>query len=125
MQFKVKEVKGLKSLRAYNAYSALLLGLTMLPAYNKEHYESFLKRVDAMPTEDQETLIREATRFVNLDNEDVQAMLLFCTDKNGVPIAKENIDNFNPLEIIEAIVAVSMEILKIKIDLVTESEKKN
>lgn len=123
--FTVKEISGLKSLRAYNAYSTLILGMTMLPAYQGEHYESFLARLDQMPEADQINVIRNGARFVPLDKDDLEAMLLFCVDKNGIPITKESVANFNPLQIIEAIVAFCMEVSKFKIDLVTDSEKKN
>lgn len=121
---KVLELKGYKSLRAFNAYHALLLGLKMLPAYFQESYEDFLGRVKLMPPEDQEKIIREATWFVELKKDEVEALICFCTDKNGVPYHAANLGNLGPEEIVECVVAVCKEIAKIKIDLVTEDEKK-
>jgi hypothetical protein len=122
---KVLELKGLRSLRALNAYNTLILGLKMLPAYMGESYEDFLGRLELMPASDQEKMIREAAVFVPLEKEEVEAILAFCTDSNGVPFSAENMKNLGPKDLHEAIVAVCMEMAKIKIDLVSESEKKN
>jgi hypothetical protein len=122
---RVKELCGLRSLRAFNAYNSLMLGLKMLPLYMAEDWEEFYDRVSRMPPEDQEKLIREATSFVNLEKEEIEAMLLFCLDKNGVPYSAERVAKMPVDEIFECVVAVSKEIAKIKIDMVSESEKKN
>jgi hypothetical protein len=121
---KVLELKGFKSLRALNAFHALLLGMKMLPDYINFSYESFFKIFEEKTDKEKETLIREAVLFVELDKEEVAAIACFCTDKNGVPYEKHNIDNLKPNELHEIIVAVCMEISKIKIDLVSEDEKK-
>lgn len=122
---KTLELKGIRSLRALNAFNTLMLGLKMLPLYRAESYEEFLGRVEEMPTADQERLIREAVVFVPLEPEEIEAMLGFCCDPNGVPISAENVKNLGPRELHEGIVAVCMQIAKIKIDLVTDREKKN
>lgn len=122
---KVLELKGYKSLRALNAFNALMLGLKMLPAYMGEDYEPFLKRIEAMPAEDQRMMFREAARFVELQKEEVESLICFCTDKNGVPYTAENVKSLGPDEIVECIVAVCAEIAQIRIDFVTNSEKKN
>ena len=121
---KVLELKGLKSLRAMNVFHTLMLGLKMLPAYAGESYEEFFDRVSQMAEADQEKLIREAVLFVELEQAEVEAVLCFCTDPNGVPFGKENVKNLGPDQIMEAIVAVSMQIAKIKVDLVSPGEKK-
>ncbi len=122
---KVLELKGPRSLRALNAYSTLMIGLKMLPAYMGESYEEFLGRVELMPAADQEKLIREAVLFVPLEKEEIEAVLSFCADANGVPISSENVRNLGPKELHEAITAVCVQIARIKIDLVSDSEKKN
>lgn len=122
---KVLELRGFKSLRALYAFNTLMLGLKMLPAYMGESYEDFLARVQLMSPEDQEKLIREAAVFVPLQPEEVEALVLFCADPNGVPYTAENLKNLGPKDLHEVIVAVCKEIAKIKIDLVGESEKKN
>ena len=124
MKPRVVELRGYKSLRAFNAFHALMLGLKMLPSYQSEAYENFFARVADMPEADQEKLVREAAMFVELGRDEVEAMMAFCVDPNGVPYSAENLKNLNPAEIVEIIVAVSMAIAKIKIDLVSDDEKK-
>jgi hypothetical protein len=121
----VLELRGYKSLKALNAFHTLMLGLKMLPSYIGESYEGFYSRIELMPPEDQEKMIREAVLFVELQKEEVDALATFCTDPNGVPYSAENIKNLGPSELIEMIVAVSKEIAKIKISFVSEVEKKN
>lgn len=122
---KVLELRGYKSLRALNAFHTLMLGLKMLPAYMGEHYEDFFGRIEKMDAAGQEKLIREAGLFVELREEEVEALVCFCTDANGVPYTAENLKNLGPRELHECVVAVCLEIAKIKIDLVSNSEKKN
>lgn len=121
---KVRTIEGFSSLRAFNAYNALLLGLKMLPAYAGETYEAFLARAQEMPRADQETLFREAVAFVELQKDEVEALLSFVEDKNGVALSA-SVKSQPPAVIIDAIVAVCMRIAAFKIDLVSESEKKN
>jgi phenolic acid decarboxylase len=121
---KVLEIKGYQSLRAFQAYNTLLLGLKMLPAYIGESYESFYTRMTDMAFDAQEKMIREAAFFVELRKEEVEALVCFCTDKNGIQYSSINVGNLGPKELIEAIVSVCVEISKFKIDLVSEDEKK-
>lgn len=121
----VLELKGFKSLRAMNAFHSLMLGLKMLPSYMGESYEDFFARIQQMPPDDQKKMIKEAALFVELQKEEVEALVCFCADKNNVPYTSENLKSLKPDEILEIIVAVCCEISKIKIDFVSESEKKN
>jgi hypothetical protein len=122
---KVSDLRGYKSLKALNAFHALMLGLKMLPAYCAEQYEEFFARVSDMPAADQEKLIREAAIFVQLQPDEVEALIGFCKDPNGVSYRAENINSLGPKEFVDCIVAVCMEIAKIKVNLVSETEKKN
>jgi hypothetical protein len=70
-------------------------------------------------------MIREAVLFVELDEDEVKSLICFCTDKNGVPYTEENLKSLSPADLVEIIVAVSVQISKIKIDFVSEKEKKN
>lgn len=121
----VLELKGYKSLRALNAFHALMLGLKMLPSYMGESYEDFFLRIQSMPPADQMKMIREAALFVELQKEEVEALICFSADKNGVPYVSENLKGLAPDQILEIIIAVCFEISKIKIDFVSDSEKKN
>lgn len=121
----VTRLEGYKSLRALNAFHTLMLGLKMLPAYGAIPYEEFYKTMSEMPDEDKKKLITEAALLVNLEKEEVEAMVCFCKDKNGVPYSAENMKSLSPAELVEVIVSVAFEITKFKIDFVTGSEKKN
>ncbi len=118
-------LKGYKSLRALNGFHALLLGLKMLPAYILEPYETFYASFSEKTDEQKEKLLKEAVMFVQLGQDEVEALISFATDKNGIPYSAVNLKNLSAAEMFEIIVAVCMEIGKIKIDLVSESEKKN
>jgi len=122
---KVLPLVGFKALRAFNAFHALLLGVKMLPAYMGESYEDFLARIEEMPPDDQRKILLAGARHVNLEKEELESLICFCTDKNGVPYSSENMKNLDPAELVEVIVAVCLEIGKIKITFVSESEKKN
>jgi hypothetical protein len=122
---KVLELKGYKSLKALNAFHTLMLGLKMLPSYCGESYEEFFARVDEMPEEDQAKLIKEAALFVELQKDEVEALAAFACDPNGIPYATESLKSLGPDKIVEIIVSVCLEIAKIKINFVSESEKKN
>ena len=124
MKIKVLELKGYRSLRALNAFNTLLLGLKMLPSYMSESYEDFLGRVNEMPESDQLKMIREAAMFVVLEKEEIEALISFCADANGVPFEAANMKNLGPDKMIDIIVAVCGEIAKLRIDFVTEDEKK-
>lgn len=122
---KVLELKGYNSLKALNAFHTLLLGLKMLPAYMGESYEDFYSRISELDEIDQEKLIREAALFVQLEKDEIIALTSFCTDANGIPYRAENMNNLSPKELVEIIVAVSMQISRMKIGLVSDKEKKN
>lgn len=121
---KVLELKGTRSMRAFNAFQTLMLGLKMLPAYQGETYEDFYARIDSLEREGQETLIREAAFFVQLEQDELEAVMSFCTDANGVPYDSTNIKNLGPDQFVDGIVAVCMEIAKMKVSLITEARKK-
>jgi hypothetical protein len=122
---KVLELKGYKSLRALNAFSALMLGMKMLPAYLGETYETFLTRFDSMGEAEQESLLKEAALFVELSKDEIEALASFCCDPNGIPYEPSNIKNLTPKDLVDVIVAVCMEIGKMKIDIISQAEKKN
>lgn len=121
---KILELKGLKSLRALNAFSSLLLGVKMLPVYSTLSYEDFLNAVQLMPEDDQRNVLKKAAEFVELAKDEIEALASFACDPNGVPYQSSNLKSLGPDELVKIIVEVCLEIAKIKIDLVSESEKK-
>ena len=121
---KVLELKGFRSLRALNAFHTLMLGMKMLPMYLGETYDVFYERFKELPDSEKELMIRQAVLFVELKQEEVDALLSFCTDANGVPFEACNLKNLSPDQLVESIVAVGMEFGKMKIDILTKEEKK-
>lgn len=122
---KVLPLKGYKSLRALNAFHALLLGLKMLPMYIAEDYETFYSAFKDKTEDEKEKFLRQAVVFVQLEQDEVEALITFVTDQNGVPYSAVNLKNLSLDELHEVIISVCMEIGRIKIDLVSEDEKKN
>lgn len=121
---KVLELKGYKSLRALNAFHTLMLGMKMLPAHLGESYEAFYSRFSDLAEGEQASMIREAALFVELTKEEVEALVCFVADDNGVPYEPSNLKNLGPSELIDVICAVCQEIGKIRIDIVNREEKK-
>lgn len=125
MTRKVLPLTGYKSLKALNAFHALLLGLKMLPMYLSEDYETFYASFKDKSDEEKEGFLRKAIVFVRLEQDEVESLITFVMDKNGVPYSAINLKSLSVDELHDIIVAVCMEIGRIKIDLVSEDEKKN
>jgi hypothetical protein len=121
---RVLPLKGHKSLRVLNAFNSLLLGLKMLPAYMTQDYQTFFASFEDKSDAEKEAALRQAAAFVELSPDEIDAIASFATDANGVPYSHANIKNLGPDELFEIVVAVCMEIVKIKIDLVSSDEKK-
>ena len=123
---KVRELKGFKSLRAVNTFHTLLMGLKMLPQFLGESYEAFFLRIKKMDDDGRRTMFVQAVNFVPLTDEEIEAVIYFTTDGNGVAFTSENLKGITPTRMREAIVAVCLEICRIEgSDLLTDAEKKN
>lgn len=122
---KTLSLEGMGSFWAFQAYHKILLGVKMLPSYISESYEDFYKRIEDMPAQDQEKIIREGALFVELSKNELESLTKFCVDSNGIPYTAENMRKMTPDQIFEIIVSVCLEIAKIRVNFVTESEKKN
>lgn len=116
---------GYKSYRALLAFHTLFLGLKMLPMYMGKTYEEFSQMISEMSQVDQLSMLKTAAKFVPLEKEELEALLGFCTDTNGIPYGPENIENLTPDEIVDIIVTVCGEIGKFKVNFISETEKKN
>lgn len=121
---KVLPLVGFKALRAMNAFHSLLLGLKMLPIHLETDYIQFFESFKDKTDGEKETALRQALAFVELSKEEISAVLSFTVDDNGIPFSSVNIAQLNVEDLFERIVAVCMEIGKIKADLVSEEEKK-
>jgi hypothetical protein len=122
---KVLPLEGLKSLRAFNVYHTLLLGYKMLPAKIGMTYEDFLTEFDKNSDEEKTKVLMEAAAFVPIEQEELDALTCFCCDINGVPLTKINTGKMTPKELIDVVVAVCLEMSKIKLYSVSEDVKKN
>lgn len=124
MARKVLPLKGYKALNAFYAFNALVLGLKMLPEHLGKDYDSFLDELKARDDAGREDALRKAAAFVQLQQDEVEALVCFCTDPNGVPYTSVNVGNLGIQELQDIIVAVCLEISRIDIKLVSEDEKK-
>ena len=122
---KVIELTGAKSLVAFNGFNSLLLGLKMLPDHIEKSYEEFHALFDEMSEADKERALSRAVAHIALTEDEVEAMVSFCCDANGVPYGKSNIKNLKLKDLHEVIISVAMEIGRIKVDILSEDEKKN
>lgn len=123
---KVLPLIGYKSYKAACAFQRLIFGLQMIPGNMQYSYEEFCDIIEKMSDEDQLKTITQAAKMVTLDEDEINALIGFCTDKNGIPYSAENKKSLKPADVVEIIITVSMAIVKdIHIDLVNDSEKKN
>jgi flagellar motor switch/type III secretory pathway protein FliN len=121
---KILPLVGLKSLNAFNSFNLLLLGLKMLPLNLGKSYEEFYAEFDELEESAKEKFVRQAVAFVKMESEEIEDLLAFATDTNGCRFDKTNISNLSLAQINDIVVAVCMEIGRIKISLVTSEEKK-
>lgn len=124
MSYTLLPLVGLRSLVALRGVQTLLFGLKCLPAYVAVQYEEFYAAFLDMDEARKETLLREAVAFVPLSDEETAALLSFAADANGIPFGPANTKQLPPDQLFEIIVAVAMSISRIKVDLVSEEEKK-
>ena len=119
-------LKDVKSIRALNAYCALMLGMKMIPGNAHLGFEEFLGIVEEFTPEEKLKLLVNAAKIVELQPEEIKALVCFCTDRNGVPYTSENVKSLSMSELIEVIVTVCYEVMtNINVDLITKDEKKN
>lgn len=116
---------GYKSLRALNAFHMIMMGLKMIPIYAFIKYEDFYAMFDEKSDEEKEHFLREGLAIIKLEDEEIETLLGFCEDPNGIAYGKSNSKNLDLKEIYECCLSVMVEISKIKISLITEEEKKN
>lgn len=124
-KLKVLPLEGLKSLRAFNVFHTLLLGYKMLPSKLNMTYEAFIEEFDSSTEEEKAKILREATALVPIEQEELDALTCFCHDVNDIPFTKVNTAKMNPAQLVDVVVAVCLEISKIKLYSITENVKKN
>lgn len=122
---KCGELRGQASYYAQMAFIKLMVGLFYAVPHKHPSIESFLQAIDAMSESEQDRAIREALMLVELEENEIMNLIKFCSDKNGVPYTKENLKSLNPTEIRQILFTVCKEVAQIKIEFVTDTEKKN
>lgn len=122
---KVLPIRGLDSYWALQSYIKLLIGLKMLPMYMGKSLEEFLSMIEEMPVADRKKIVREAVLVVTLERDEINSLMKFAADANGVPFTQENTAKLSPKEFIEILDAVVQEIAAMEINFLTSAEKKN
>ncbi|WP_424244948.1 hypothetical protein Dip510_000055 [Elusimicrobium posterum] len=125
MKVQVLPLKGLKSIWALNAYNVLLFGLATEQALAGQGFEETYKNFEGLPLEAKELQLRRAAGLVNLQEDDMRNLIAFAKDANGIPFTDANTAKLAPEDIIDILVAVCLEISKIKVYSIAEREKKN
>jgi hypothetical protein len=87
--------------------------------------EEFLSMIEEMPVADRKKIVREAVLVVTLERDEINSLMKFAADTNGVPFTQENTAKLSPKEFIEILDAVVQEIAAMEINFLTSAEKKN
>lgn len=101
------------------------MGLKLIPLYAFIPYEDFYAGFEEKTDAEKELFLREGLAMIKLEDDEIEALIGFCCDKNGIPYTKANIKNLDLKQIYDCCLAVMLEISKIEISFITESEKKN
>ena len=121
----VLTLTGIAGVRAFNVFHHVILGMKMLPINLEKGYEAFLGELHEKEDQERKKFFVSGLRFVPLEDSDIEAVLKFCLDSNGVPLCRANTKSMAAQTIIEHMADVFVEISKINVDLVTDEEKKN
>lgn len=123
---RVLTIKGTASFQALTVMQALIYGYWLVPGLSgdktwKEFREGYYDYSD----DEKEHILRNAVGFVKVSPEEIETMLSFIPDKNGIPLCAASIKNLDLGQAFEMMIAVLMEMSKIRISFISESEKKN
>ena len=121
----VLSLTGISGVRAFNVFHHVVLGMKMLPVNLEKGYDGFLAELSGKSDDERKKFFISGLNFVTLDEEDIEAVLRFCTDTNGVPLCRANTKTMAAQDIISNMSDVFVEISKINVNLVTGDEKKN
>lgn len=125
-KLKVLPLTGLKALRAFNVFYSLMLGYRMHPKNVLMSDIDFLKHFSNLSEEEKARELIEAVKFVPLEESEVNELICFCCDSNGVPLSALNTKEMTPDMIADIIVSVSLEFSKTKLFTIGAEElKKN
>lgn len=111
------DFRGINGARAYHAALTLLRSLWHIPfATPHTDFYKMSDWFDELPEDEKRKYLRLAVHDgAMMEEHEIEALLLFAKDQNGVPIVKESIKNLNPFEIHEALLDVACEIFKVRL----------
>lgn len=108
--------RGIQGARAYHAALTLVRSFYYLPTNKITNFAEMCGWFDTLEKEKRREVLHEAIHHgAMLEADEIEALLCFAKDKNGIPIKKESIKNFTPFEINEALLEVSSEIFEQKL----------
>jgi len=122
---KIREFKGYEGFRAMQTFCKLVLGLKMIPQYSSFEYLDFLSVIHEMTENDTRLVLREAILLVDLTEDECLSLCVFGSDINGVPYGKVNIKNLTIADSVNVMIEVCLKLSEIKIDALTDDQKKN
>lgn len=111
------EFKGIAGARAYHSAQIFVRSLYYLPMICTERdYYKAVDWFDLLPDEEKRKVLKIAIDDgAMLKEEEIQAILVFAKDQNGISFGKETIQNLTPFEIKDALLEVCLEIFKKKV----------
>lgn len=125
MIIKTKELEGYESFLALQVWYKVMIGYKMFAPNAHFELEKFFEHLGDMDDAEKEKCVREALLITPLSKEDIELVSVFCSDANGVSFKQENMRKLSPSQVHDILAKVFMEITKIKINLLSEDEKKN
>ena len=110
-------IKGIKGLYAFKALQTLLLSYFLLPEFKiqNEKYDDFLRRFSEMDDGEKKEVLNKALYFAGIEPAEIEALICFASDSNGVPYCKNNINNLSVEQLFNLIIDVCLEVSKIKV----------
>lgn len=125
MKASVKQARGVAGARAFQVYHRLVFGLNMTPLNAGKKYDEWVREFEAKTDEDKRRDLAVACLLVDLEPEEMHALLALASDPNGNPLGPENVSGLPPNEIVEIMTDVCMELSKIPLYSLTSEQKKN
>ncbi len=112
-----ENIKGIKGLYAFKALQTLLLSYFLLPEFKEpnEKYDDFLKRFSEMDDSQRKEVLQKSLYFAGIEPAEIEALICFATDNNGVPYCRNNINNLSIEQLFSIIIDVCLEVARIKV----------
>lgn len=111
------QFKGLKGAKAYHSALSLVRSLWYIPKdVDHQTFEEMTGWFDQLNDDEKRKYLKLAVEDgAELTDQEIQSLLIFAKDQNGIPFGKENIENLTPFEIYETIIDVACNIFKLKV----------